>query len=314
MYFLLLCLWKMPATLHAQFTYTTNNGAITLTKYTGSEGSVVISNFVTGIGDKAFYMRSVTNVTIPNSVITIGSNAFEHCLSLASATIGKNVTHIGDNAFYSCPGLRAITVDNNNSVYSSVDGVLFYRNQATLIKCPEGKTGSVTVPKDITMIESCAFLHCMGLTNIIIPNTLLNIGNYAFAYCYSLTGVYFYGNAPGLNVSVFSGDTNATIYVLPGTLGWHDLYLDRPIASWFLPYPLILPSTQYGECWSNTTNRFDFFISWATNATVVVEACTNLTSHIWIPVSTNTLAGGTSYFSYPDWRHPSTRYYRIRFR
>ena len=52
---LVLLLLAAPAAVQAQFTYTTNNGAITLTGYTGSGGAVVISNFVTSIGSDAFY-------------------------------------------------------------------------------------------------------------------------------------------------------------------------------------------------------------------------------------------------------------------
>jgi len=58
------------------------------------------------------------------------------------------------------------------------------------------------------------------------------------------------------------------------------------------------------------TNRFGFTISWATNISVVVEACTNLAD--WQPVQTNTLTGGTSYFSDPQWTNYPRRYYRLR--
>jgi len=60
------------------------------------------------------------------------------------------------------------------------------------------------------------------------------------------------------------------------------------------------------------TNKFCFIISWATNLSVVVEACTNLTSPVWRPVQTNTLTGGSSYFSDPAWTNHPSRYYRLR--
>jgi hypothetical protein len=57
-------------------------------------------------------------------------------------------------------------------------------------------------------------------------------------------------------------------------------------------------------------NGFGFTISWATNASVVVEAATNLANPVWIPVSTSPLTGGTNYFSDPQWTNYPGRFYR----
>src|SRR4051794_9175323 len=84
----LLCL--LPLSAGAQFTFTTNNGAITITSYTGSGGDVTIPGAtngypVTTIGANAFYTAlSVTNVTIPNSVTGIGNYAFADCYALTN--------------------------------------------------------------------------------------------------------------------------------------------------------------------------------------------------------------------------------------
>ena len=58
-------------------------------------------------------------------------------------------------------------------------------------------------------------------------------------------------------------------------------------------------------------NRFGFIVSWATNISVVVEACTNLASPVWTPLQTNTLTNGSFYFSEPLQTNGSGRYYRI---
>jgi len=136
---------------------------------------------------------------------------------------------------------------------------------------------------------------------------ITNIGEYAFYDCSSLTGVYFQGNSPTPtnDSTVFSGDNIGTIYDLPGTTGWGTLFDGWPTASW-------LPQLQTGNgSFGVQSNQFGFNISWAGNMVVVVEAATNLANPVWIPVSTNTLAGGTSYFSDPQWTNYPGRYYRL---
>jgi hypothetical protein len=81
-----------------------------------------------------------------------------------------------------------------------------------------------------------------------------------------------------------------------------------PTAPWKLPYPLILNS---GPSFGVRTNHFGFTVSWATNASVVVEASASLVNPVWAPVATNTLTGGSSYFSDPQWMDYPARFYRL---
>ena len=115
---------------HAQLTYITNNGAITITGYDGYVGDLTIPKIIDGlpvkaIGVEAFkYKSNMDKVTIPSSVTSIGASAFFHC-GLASVTIPSSVTNIGASAFSMCPGLQAISVEAGNPAYSSSLGVLF---------------------------------------------------------------------------------------------------------------------------------------------------------------------------------------------
>jgi hypothetical protein len=95
---------------------------------------------------------------------------------------------------------------------------------------------------------------------------------------------------------------------LPGTTGWGAVFDGLPTAPWFLPNPQILDhSASFGV----GANGFGFTISWATNASVVVQAATNLANPVWLPVSTSTLTGGTNYFSDPQWTNYPERFYRV---
>jgi len=144
-----------------------------------------------------------------------------------------------------------------------------------------------------------------------IGRGIANIAGGAFLDCSSLQGVYFQGNAPSSSES-FSGDGSATAYYLPGTLGWSSRFGDPyglPTASWFRPNPTIL---NFEPNFCIQTNRFGFTISWATNISAVVEACTNLANPVWSPVRTNTLTSGSCYFSDSQWTNYPDRFYRIR--
>lgn len=60
-----------------------------------------------------------------------------------------------------------------------------------------------------------------------------------------------------------------------------------------------------------TSGLFGFNITGPTNATFVVQACTNLANPVWIPIATNTLNNGTNYFNDAQWMNQPCRYYRV---
>ncbi len=200
--------------------------------------SITIPNTVTSIGRSAFdCCSSLTSVTIPNSVTSIGLFAFEGCSSLASVMIPSSVTSIDSGAFFCCSGLTSVTIPNSvtsigtdafvdcsslisisvavdNSQYSALDGVLFNRDQTTLVCCPGGKAGSYAIPNSVTSIDYHAFAYCSSLTSITIPSSVTSIGSSAFYSCSGLTSITIPDSVTKINVGAFlycSGLTNVTI-------------------------------------------------------------------------------------------------------
>jgi len=115
-----------------------------------SDGTDIYS--VIELGFKAFYNCDLTSVIIPNSVTTIGNNAFSYCKSLTNVNIPNSVTSIGNGAFFLCKGLT-----------------------------------NIDIPNSVTEIGNDAFANCTGLTSVIVPNLLTSFGNDVFSGCTGLT-------------------------------------------------------------------------------------------------------------------------------
>ena len=186
--------------------------------------NVTIPNSVTSIGESAFESNQLTSVTIPNSVTSIGWRAFESN-QLTSVTIPNSVTSIGDWAF-SENQLTSVTIPN------SVTGIgewAFSYNQLASVEIPNSVTSigyrafwynqltSVTIPNSVTSIGVDAFFNNQ-LTSVTIPSSVTSIGSYAFSQN-QLTSVTIKGK---------SSTTDFTSY---GTnvFGWASGYSDANI-------------------------------------------------------------------------------------
>jgi hypothetical protein len=119
--------WPTVALINplADFTYVTNNGAITITGYAGTGGNVIIPDTlngypVTGIGDSAFLnVSGMTNVVFGSGVTSIGDHAFDSCSNLTTVAIPATVTNLGTYAFENCLNLYQALFQGNAP---SVDG------------------------------------------------------------------------------------------------------------------------------------------------------------------------------------------------
>jgi hypothetical protein len=346
---LALLLWPLAA--QAQFTFVTNNGAITITDYDDSQANVIIPDSINGypvtsIGNSAFYHKmllasvtiptsvtniangafeycyNLTNVVIPNSATNIGSYAFEYCSSLRSIVIPNGVPNIGDYTFYYCSSLTNLVLPNS---VTNIGGDVFYEcSGLTGLTLPDQvrtigsgafsycyNLTNLTIPSSVMNIGQSAFSYCEGLTSETIPNNVTNIGSYAFYYCVSLHQLYFQGNAPTVNSG--AGKTNSTVFI--GETG--TVYYMPGTTGWTNSYggwttALWNPQVQQTNgSFGVQTNQFGFNIRGTTNIPIVVEACTNLAG-TWMPLQSVSLTNGSFYFSDLQWTNYPGRFYRIR--
>jgi hypothetical protein len=194
----------------------TKDGA-TLLNYPRSKtgGSYTIPSDVTTIANNAFWGATLlTSITIPEGVTTIYDDAFR-LTSLTSITIPASVSSLTSAALDNIFGLTSISVNADNSIYKSVDGVLFNYDETTLLHYPRGKTGSsYIIPNSVTTIGTYGFYFVESLVSITIPETVTAINFVGIYGAASLRSVIFLGAPPtvgGMNFSELATDARAII-------------------------------------------------------------------------------------------------------
>ena len=171
--------------------------------------SVTIPAGVTSIGDGAFQECSaLTSVTIPAGVTSVGDGAFYLCTALASVTIPAGVTSIGDDAFAGCIALTGVTIP------SSVTGIGY----EAFFYC--AALESVTFLGSVTSIGAWAFGLCVALKSMTIPAGVTSIGDNAFAGCQALTSIAIPASVTSIGAGAFAWSGIESITVAEGNVNF----------------------------------------------------------------------------------------------
>ena len=286
-----LCLWRLSllfvlsicganAAQYLDFTYETEGTNVAITEYTGNDFWVTIPDTIEGLpvtktGDLLFaYCTNLANVTIPDTVTTMGWGTFAFCSSLTSVTIPDSVTFMREGTFHNCTSLTNVTISTNlTSKWFDTFGNCARLKSVTI---PHGVTfigwatfsgcsslTNVVIPDTVTTLEQSVFWGCASLTNLAIPSSVRSIAagvffgcsalrsltipagvtsieDMTFFGCTNLASVYFQGDAPKVGNGVFTDDNELTVYYRYGTKGWGSTFASRPAQP--MPLPPVIES------------------------------------------------------------------------
>jgi len=260
---LMLCLFLSPALAETDgdFVYSVIDGRAEITAYTGSAEQLSVPGTLGGYPVAAIRYcafrncTQLTAVTLPNGLVSIGSNAFQGCASLSRIDLPDSLTAIGTHAFYGCANLTQIALPDSlkrlhpYAFYGcsavrlcSLDGqaacvLTDYGNTFTSPDFPQlalyayerdglrtltvadcaQDAAAVSFPDGVTLIDDYAFFGCASLTEIEIPEGVTEIGYSAFEGCASLKQVALPASVETIAENAFARCPQVTILAPEGS-------------------------------------------------------------------------------------------------
>lgn len=223
---------------------------------------------ITKIPDRMFQNCAVlTSMKLPQSLITIGNEMFADCINLVSITLPDSLVSLAGSAFNNCTSLPEISIPvgvssglgfttfcsgckkltklivaEGNTAYSSLDGVLYNKDNTIILRYPcgnpaslfsfpntiaevgvgafEGCTylASITMTENLRIVKNAAFKGCTALTSINISSMVTEVGGYAFENCSRLNSVTLPMFIPEIGYNTFKNCSSLNNVVIPSSV------------------------------------------------------------------------------------------------
>ena len=203
-----------------------NDGTIGVLKYLGSEVEVAVPSTLSGKTVSEIYAScfenktAITSVAIPNSVTSIGSDAFDGCSGLTKVNITDLAAwfNIKFGNAYANPLYYAhhLYLNNTELTELTIPSSITQINACAL--CGASSITAATIPSSVTSIGSSAFHGCSGLTSITIPTSVTSIGSSAFGGCSGLTSITLPDGLTSIGVNAFGYCTGLTKIYIPASV------------------------------------------------------------------------------------------------
>ena len=222
----------------ARWTLDTEEGILRITgtgtikrswnSYKDSIRHVIIEKGITAIGAECFFeYGAIESIEIPDTVQSIGMQAFVWCSSLKSVTVPEGVTSIGESTFWGCESMEEL---NLPSTLRSIGPENFYRcDSLKTLVIPEGVTSigelafwdcggleEITIPSTLTQLSQDMFNGCRNLHTVHLPDTLTTIGADVFSYCSALKNITIPDSVSSIGDYAFYGCKKLNNVVIPG--------------------------------------------------------------------------------------------------
>ncbi len=179
--------------------------------------SYTIPAGVTAIGESAFYTnRYLTELVIPEGVTTLGPSALRDFRSLPEINLPASISTIGEWALSESRSVTAVNCSENNPDFSSLDGVLFSKDQTRLIVYPAGRPAdSYAIPDGVTSIANAAFNNAALLKTVTMPDSVTVLGKNVFSGSRKLEQVTLSANLTEIPWHTFSRCEKLGSIVIP---------------------------------------------------------------------------------------------------
>ena len=192
--------------------YITKDDLAGVYQYNGDEEDVIIPEkigeaTVTWLSGGTFKENKVvTKITLPDLVISIGSNAFYWCTNLKEVILPENLIFIGNDAFYRCEKLNQVVLPET---VESI-GRYAFRDCSSLT--------SIVVPNKITELSGGTFDGCTSLKDVTLPDNLVELDSYEFMDCTSLEEIKLPESLEKIGYYTFSGCTGLKSIIIPANV------------------------------------------------------------------------------------------------